>query len=156
MPIFTRTYVFQCFFTKIDPKMRPRSAQDRPKTAPRRSQRPPFSMSKFVFDFGRFGAPFWSLLGRLLGAKLAPKSDQKSTKNRPAPPDGPKIAQERSWGGLGRSWGDLGAVLGDYGAVLGGLGPKNVKEHDYLKNVSAREHDLRARGAVLGRSWSPC
>ena len=52
-------------------------------------------MSKFVFDFGRFGAPFWLLLGRLLGAKLAPKSDQNSTKNRPAPPDGPKIAQDR-------------------------------------------------------------
>ena len=26
MRIFTRTYVFQCFFIKIDPKMRPRSA----------------------------------------------------------------------------------------------------------------------------------
>ena len=51
-------------------------------------------MSKFDVNFDQFWAPFWSLLGRLLGAKLAPNSDQKSIKNRPVPPDRPKTAQE--------------------------------------------------------------
>ena len=51
-------------------------------------------MSKFDVNFDWFWAPFWWLLGRLLGAKLAPNSDQKSIKNRPVPPDRPKTAQE--------------------------------------------------------------
>ena len=51
-------------------------------------------MLKFVFNFGLFWAPFWSLWERLLGAKLAPTSDNKSIKKRPAPQDRPKTAQE--------------------------------------------------------------
>ena len=51
-------------------------------------------MSKIDVNFDQFWAPFWSLLGRLLGAKLAPISEQKSIKNRPARPDRPKTVQE--------------------------------------------------------------
>ena len=51
-------------------------------------------MSNYDVNFDQFWAPFWSLLGRLLGAKLAPNSNQKYIKNRPVPPDRPKTAQE--------------------------------------------------------------
>ena len=74
----------------------PRGDPKRPKIAPRRHQdglkellfrcQNLFSiLIRFGLRLGRFG-------GRLLGAKLAPKSDKKSTKNRPVPPDRPKTA----------------------------------------------------------------
>ena len=86
--------------------MTPRGDRERPKIASRRplrrSERVSFSMSKLVFDFGLFWVPFWSLLGRLWGAKLGPKSVKKSTSNC-------KIGLGPV---LGRSWVVLGRPLG--------------------------------------------
>ena len=68
-----------------------RSPQDGPKTVLFRI----FFASFFASIFGRFLHRFWTHFWTLLGAKLAPTSVKKSTKNRPAPPDRPKTAQER-------------------------------------------------------------
>ena len=125
-------------------------------------------MSKFVFDFGLFWAPFWSLLGRLWGAKLAPKSVKKSTSNC-------KTALGRflgdlgaifglSWAVLGRSWGAgrfLDDSLSDFGA---NLAPKRRPKSDQngtqngpksKTNFDIEKEALQDRlGAVLGRSWA--
>ena len=80
-------------------------------------------MSKFVFDFGLFWAPFWSLLGRLWGAKLAPKSVKKSTSNcKTALGTVLRVLGAifgLSWAVLGLSWGGLGAGLLRFQALLG-------------------------------------
>ena len=122
----TRPFKTNAFLRFLDPKMASKMAQDRPKTASRRSYCGSFFASIFVFDFGPFWARFWSLLGRLLAPKLGPKS----IKNRPqiARPlldqswGGLGVILGLSWGGLGRSWGALGRCWGGHGAVLGGLG----------------------------------
>ena len=66
-----------------------------------------------------------------------------------------------SWGLCWRSWAALGGVeslLGHMLAVLGRLGPKNVKEYEYLKNVIIFRVGARsaAWGSVLSCSWGLC
>ena len=124
MLMFTRTYVFQCFFTKIDPvKIGLRSPQDSPKMA----------LKSFNFD-SEICFRFWSVLGSVLvafgaplGSEVGTQIDQKFDLK----------LQDRSWAIFGLSWGDLGAVLVGLGAVLGGLGPL-----------------LGRSWALLGRSWA--
>ena len=54
----------------FDPKTAPKTTQDRPKTAPRRSSRGVFFASIFIFDFGRSWVRFWLPKGRPKGAKI--------------------------------------------------------------------------------------
>ena len=70
MRIFTRTYVFQGFFTKIDPKMRPRSA----KIAPRQPQGGLSSMFFSLRFLHRILVAFWVDFGVIWGGFWEPKS----------------------------------------------------------------------------------
>ena len=90
----------------MQPKMHPKTAQDRPKMDPRGSRMPSFFMLNFVPEFGPLWAPCWSLLGSLSGPQIGPKSGLKSNKNQTRPtyphettprgskstPRGPKIS----------------------------------------------------------------
>ena len=58
----------------FDPKIDPKTTQDRPKTDPRGSSSLRFSMLIFAFDFGPFWAAFSNLLGSLVVLKIDPKS----------------------------------------------------------------------------------
>ena len=77
--------------------MAPKTPQDGPKIAPRRSWRGAFSMSKTVLDFGASWAPFWVPFGFPFGSQEVPKRLRKAVQNwskfsvrRRAPPRGPK------------------------------------------------------------------
>ena len=79
-----------CFSMFLPPQMAPKTPQDLSKTAPRRSSRGTFSMSKNIIDFVPFWDRFWLPLGTHFGH---PKGSQ----NRPnyefgakASPRGPK------------------------------------------------------------------
>ena len=50
--------------------MAPKTIQDRPKTAPRRSLRGFLFASNFVCDFGPFWLPFWCHFGALLEPQI--------------------------------------------------------------------------------------
>ena len=66
--LFTKHYVFQHLLAKIDPKMGPRSSQDRPKTGPRSSWVVFCSSSFFASIFDRSGID----LGAVLGSQMEP------------------------------------------------------------------------------------
>ena len=100
----------------FDPKTAPKTTQDRPKTAPRRSSRGVFFASIFIFDFGRSWVGFWLPKGRPKRAQIGhfwhrffidfyvsfqdrPKSGQEPPRASQEPPksaqERPKSAQER-------------------------------------------------------------
>ena len=88
--IFKKTRKTNGFSMFLPPQMAPKTPQDRSKTAPRRSSRGTFSMSKNIIDFVPFWDRFWLPLGTHFGH---PKGSQ----NRPnyefgakASPRGPK------------------------------------------------------------------
>ena len=87
----------------FDPKTAPKTTQDRPKTAPRRSSRCVFFASIFIFDFGRSWVRFGLPKGRPKGANIGrfrhrflidfcmsfqdrPKSGQERPKSSPKAP----------------------------------------------------------------------
>ena len=97
----------------FEPKTVPKTTQDRPKTAPRRSSRGVCFASIFIFDFGQSWVRFWLPKGCPEGAKIGhfwhrffidfcmsfqdrPKSGQERPRSPPrAPKSGPRAAQER-------------------------------------------------------------
>ena len=61
----------------------PKTTQDRPKTAPRRSSRSAFSDLVFIFDFGPSWVRFWFHLGSILALFWISKSSQVPRPSRP-------------------------------------------------------------------------
>ena len=92
--MFTNYYVVQYFWAKMDPKMGPRSTQDRAKTGPRSSWAVFVFILTFRFDF----ASFLDRFGTVLGSQMEPRGAPLNWSNRPV-------------GGPRRSWHRLGSVL---------------------------------------------
>ena len=63
---------------KFDDFYPPEGAQNDPKSTPRGSKRPFFSMLIFDLDFGAFWGRFGDILGSILAPKNDPKNDQKN------------------------------------------------------------------------------
>ena len=79
-PYFSQTCRFSKTFIKpnekhhfMTPRRSPRTTQDRPKTAPRRSSRASFFDFVFDIDFGPSWVASWPHLGSLLGSQNWPK-----------------------------------------------------------------------------------
>ena len=81
------------------PKTAPKTTQDRPKTAPRRSSRASFFDFVFVFDLGPSWVAFWPHLGPPLGAKSSrgapPQRFQNDLKLAKPTQDRPRRPQDR-------------------------------------------------------------
>ena len=69
----------------------------------------------FVFDFDRFGAPFWCHFGSPNGAKKCQKIEKKRDQKQRSSPRGSKTPLKVV---LGRSWGGSG---GSFGRIRGGF-----------------------------------
>ena len=80
--ILLPSYVSQYEICVCAPKTAPQTTQNRPKTAPRRSQCAFFSLLKIGFDFDSLRVPFWLHFGCLWGAFLAPLGSPFGIKNR--------------------------------------------------------------------------
>ena len=82
-----------------DPKTAPKTTQDRPKTAPRRSSKPSFFITVFDIDFGSSWVPFWPHLGSLLGSQklknATPSARPEELKTTLATQDGPRPPPDR-------------------------------------------------------------
>ena len=117
-------------FAKMDPKMGPRSTQDRPKTGPRSSW--------IAFVHLEFSFRFLIVSGSVLVPFLAPKwSPWGGGKLGVPPPVGSKAVLGSSWFGpffvlrfgvaflslLGASWSRFGAPLASFRVIFGSLGP---------------------------------
>ena len=126
MRIFTRTYVFQCFFAFLTPGWGPRSPQDRSKTGPRAIKSDAF----FVLIFDSFWCRFGVVLGGILSSKIDSRPCRPLTRSdlvfdlvirwsQDSSKTVPRGLLGGSWVVLVGSWGRLGGVLGRSWGLLG-------------------------------------
>ena len=133
MRIFTRSYVFQCFFAFLTSRWDRRSPLDRSKTSPRAIKK----WCMFRLDFWLVLGSSWGRFGRRFGLQNRPKKfplfdvdglvfdlvvcwSQNGRQDRPKTvQEPPRAAQDPPNGRFGPFGGRLGVVLGSFGGRFG-------------------------------------
>ena len=159
---FTKPFENQLKINKIESKRRPKTTQDRPKTASRRSCVGSFFALFFASIFDRFFVQFWCHVGTLWGAKIGhfghrflddfcmlfqgrPKSGQERPKSSQEPP---KSAHKRA---------PRAAKRAPRAAKSDPRGPQEArKENEKIKRAVQSEAGGRKENEKITRAVQGC